>query len=188
MTFQTDEACAADVQRGDRNAFGILVERYQEKLLRYGRRFLSGRRDIEDVVQEIFISAYRNIQSFDVSQRFSPWIYRIAHNAFIDTLRKNTRSPLVFVDFDTLTSHATHDESVEQERDQKEMKVMLDHGLDALSPKYREAIILYYLEELSYKEIADVLQVPLGTVSARVKRAKAELKVIYKGVDISHGI
>jgi len=174
--LQTDEMCAAHVQRGDRNAFGVLVDRYQEKLHRYGKKFLSAQEDVEDIVQDVFINAYRNIQSFDLSQRFSPWIYRIAHNAFVDSLKQKTRSPFISMDFDTLLSHAASDESVENERDQKEMKVMIDRGLDQLSPKYREAIILYYLEELSYKEIADVLKIPIGTVGARVKRAREDLK------------
>jgi RNA polymerase sigma-70 factor (ECF subfamily) len=187
MDAQTDEECARQVQQGDHNAFGILVDRYQEKLLRYGKRFLSAQEDVEDIVQDVFVSAYQKIQSFDPSQRFSPWIYRIAHNAFIDGLKKKTRSPFINMDFDALLSHAAGDELVEKERDRKEMRTMIDKGLDRLSPKYREAIILYYLEELSYKEIADVLQVPLGTVGARVKRAKEDLKNIYKKMDIDHG-
>ncbi len=187
MDFQTDEACAVCAQQGDQGSFGILVDRYQEKLLRYGRKFLSAREDIEDIVQDVFISAYQNIQSFDVSQRFSPWIYRIAHNAFIDTLKKNTRSPFVFMDFDTLISHSVADGSVERERDRKEMKAMIDRGLDRLSPKYREVLIFYYLEDLSYKEIADILRVPMGTVSVRVKRAKEELQSVFKEMNMSHG-
>ena len=187
MDSGTDEGCAIQVQKGDRDAFGILVDRYEAKLLRYGRKFLPTTQDIEDIVQDVFVSAYRNIQSFDASQRFSPWIYRIAHNAFIDALKKNTRSPFILMDFDTLLSHAVSDESVDKEREQKEMKIIIDKGLDQLSAKYREALILYYLEELSYKEIADVLQVPLGTVSARIKRAKAELKNIYQKTEIHYG-
>jgi RNA polymerase sigma-70 factor, ECF subfamily len=182
----TDEAYAIKVQKGDTEAFGVLVERYQEKLLRYGRKFLSAREDIEDIVQDVFVNAYRHMKSFDASQRFSPWIYRIAHNAFIDGLKEKTRNPFTLMDFDTLVALPTKDESVEKERDQKEMRSMIDSGLDKLSPKYREALILYYLEELTYKEISDVVQVPMGTVSARVKRAKEELKKIYDGMNIKH--
>jgi RNA polymerase sigma-70 factor (ECF subfamily) len=179
MDLLTDEEYAVRAQNGDRNAFGVLVERYEAKLLRYGRKFLSTSQDIEDIVQDTFVNAYRNIKSFDASQRFSPWMYRIAHNAFVDGLKKQSRSRFVFMDFDTLVSHSVPDESVEKERDQKEMRIMIDRDMERLSPKYREVLILYYLEELSYKEIADILRVPLGTVSARVKRAKTELKNIY---------
>lgn len=176
MDLLTDEAYAAKVKKGDHDAFGVLVDHYEEKLMRYGRKFLAERRDIEDIVQDVFISAYRNIQSFDESQRFSPWIYRIAHNAFIDQLKKNTRNPFVLVDFDTFVSPGVYDDSMKKDYDRKEMKQMINKGLGKLSPKYREALILYYSEDLSYKEIADVLRVPIGTVSARVKRAKDELK------------
>lgn len=184
MEDRTDEAYAIAVQRGDKEAFGALVERYEEKLLRYGKRFLAERRDVEDIVQEVFVSAYRNIQSFDPSQRFSPWIYRIAHNAFVDGLRKNSRNPFTLVDFDTFVSYPVHDDSAERDRDQREIKTLIDRGLAKLSPKYREVLILYYAEELSYKEIADVLRVPIGTVSARVKRAKDELKKVYQDINL----
>lgn len=186
MDFQTDEACAVRAQQGDQVSFGALVDRYQAKLLRYGRKFLSAQEDIEDIVQDVFVSAYQNIRSFDASQRFSPWIYRIAHNAFIDTLKKRTRSPFVFMDFDALISYSVPDESVDRERDQKEMRKMIEQGLDRLSPKYREVLIFYYLEELSYKEIADILRIPLGTVSVRVKRAKDELRSVLKVLHTSH--
>lgn len=184
MSPLTDEECAARVQRGDKEAFGLLVDRYEAKLLRYGRKFLPTRQDIEDVVQDVFVSAYRNIRSFDTAQRFSPWIYRIAHNAFVDGLKKNKRSPFILPDFDTFISYPIADGSVERERERKEMRVMIDKGLNQMSAKYREALILYYLEELSYKEIADVLEVPIGTVGARVKRGKDELKKIYQVIGI----
>ncbi len=96
----TDEEAARLVQKGDKDAFGLLVERYEAKLVRYGGKFISRNEDIEDIVQDVFLSCYQNIQSFDASQKFSPWIYRIAHNAFVNGLRKRKRSPLVYVDFD----------------------------------------------------------------------------------------
>ncbi len=176
MDSETDEVYATKAQNGDRNAFGVLMDRYQGKLHRYGKKFFSTQEDVEDVVQDVFVSVYKNIQSFNLSQRFSPWIYRIAHNAFIDNLKKRTRSPFITMDFDTLLSHHVSDESVKNEHEQKETKAMIDRGLDRLSSKYREVLILYYLEELSYKEIADVLRIPMGTVGARVKRAKEDLR------------
>jgi RNA polymerase sigma-70 factor (ECF subfamily) len=188
LRTDTDEIYAARAQQGDKESFGVLVDRYQEKLLRYGRKFLSAHEDIEDIVQEIFVNAYQNLKSFDATQRFSPWIYRIAHNAFVDTLRKKTRSPFVSMDFDTLVSHAVIDESAERERNRKEIKSMINQGLDRLPPKYREIIIFYYLEELSYKEIADILRVPMGTVSVRIKRAKAELRSVLQTMNMSHDV
>lgn len=183
----TDEEAAKQVQQGDAETFGILVGRYEQKLLRYGRKFLATQEDITDIVQEVFMSAYQNIQNFDTNQRFSPWIYRIAHNAFVNGLRKRSNNPLTLIDFDTFVAHPTYDDPVPKERDWEEMKRMIETGLDRLSPKYREVLILYYLEEMPYKEIADVLQVPLGTVGIRVKRAREALKTIYDDLNLTYG-
>ena len=178
-TILTDEEAVSRVQKGDADAFGTLVERYEAKLLRYGRKFLAAHEDIQDIVQDVFISAYQNIQSFDLKQRFSPWIYRIAHNAFVNEFRKRKRSPLVFVDFDTLISHPTYVDPKHAEEEQEETKRMIEKSLEGISEKYREVLILYYVEDLSYKEIAEILQVPTGTVGIRIKRAKEALRQIY---------
>jgi RNA polymerase sigma-70 factor (ECF subfamily) len=183
----TDEELAVAVQAGNADMFGPLVERYEEKLLRYGRKFLSTPEDIEDIVQDVFLSAYQNMRSFDAAQRFSPWIYRIAHNAFVNGLRKKSRNPLVYVDFDTFLAHPAYDDPAVRERDLGEMRAMLEKSLDQLDYKYREVLILYYLEDMPYKDIADILQVPQGTVGVRLKRAKEALKKVFVQMH-PHGI
>ncbi len=172
----TDEQLALLVQQGDKERFGLLMNRYEQKLSRYGNKFLFNEGNVEDMVQEVFIKAYQNIQSFDPAQKFSPWIYRVAHNTFINALKKKSRNPLYFFDFDTFIPHPVYEDSAREEQDQKEMKAVLDKGLDKLRTNYREIIILYYLEQLSYKEIADILHIPAGTVGIRLKRAKIQLK------------
>ncbi len=176
----TDEALAILVQQGDKEQFGVLIERYEKKLLRYGTKFLSNRENIVDIVQEVFMSAYQNIKSFDSSKKFSPWIYRIAHNAFVNNMKRSLARPLVFFDLDTLISHPIYEDPASKEKEQKEMHSMIDKGLESLPDNYREVIILHYLEELSYKEIADVLRIPPGTVGIRLKRAKEKLKKVMK--------
>jgi len=183
----TDEELAKRVQAGDTEAFGALMERYEAKLGRYGHKFLSDREDITDIVQEAFVRAYQNMQSFDTAQRFSPWMYRIAHNAFVSELRKRSRSPVISVDFDSMVSHPAYDDPAPKEREQKEMRVLIDKGLGKLSPKYREVLVLFYLEELSYKEIADVLSVPVSTIGIRLKRAKEALMKTYQHMNIDYG-
>jgi RNA polymerase sigma-70 factor (ECF subfamily) len=183
----TDESLVRAVQEGDKDSFGTLVERYEQKLLRYGRKFLSNHQDIEDIVQDVFMSAYQNIKSFDTSQRFSPWIYRIAHNAYVNGLKKNSRNPFVLVDFDTLISHPVYEDPAPREREEREIKLMIEKALDQLQPKYREVLILYYLEEIPYKEIADILEVPTSTVGIRIKRGKEALRVIYEKMNSRHG-
>lgn len=184
----SDEKLAQKVQEGDKEQFGVIMERYQQKLFRYGKKFLSNPDNIEDVVQDVFIKTYQNIQSFDVSQKFSPWIYRIAHNTYINALKKNALSPLYLFDFDTLISHTVFEDPIQREKEQKEMKEIVDKGLKEVESKYREILVLYYIEELSYKEIAEILHVPIGTVGVRIMRAKEILKEKYKmlGIGISN--
>lgn len=172
----TDEQLAKMVQEGDTDKFGDIMERYQAKLFRYGKKFLSDKDNIEDVVQDVFIKTYQNIKSFDPSQRFSPWIYRIAHNTYINAIKKSSIGPLYLFDFDTLLSYTVVDDPVEREREQKEMKDIVDKGLSLIEPKYREILVLFYIEDLSYKEISEILHIPIGTVGVRIMRAKDILK------------
>ncbi len=174
-TSESDEDLVQRVQSGDSEAFGKLVDRFEQKLLRYGRKFLAEREDIVDIVQDVFIRAYQNIQSFDVSQRFSPWIYRIAHNAFVNKLRNNRYQPFR-IDFDTFVAHPVYENVELSERERHEMKELIDLGMQMLPQKYREVLVLHYFEELPYSDIADILKIPMGTVSIRLKRAKDALK------------
>ncbi|MEQ1678802.1 MAG: RNA polymerase sigma factor [Chitinophagaceae bacterium] len=174
-----DEEIVKMVQAGDGNSFGILVDRYESKLLRYGHKFLSRQEDIEDIVQDAFVSAYQNIKGFNTDERFSPWMYRIAHNAFVNELRRNKYKPFL-VDFDTFISHPVYEDPEEFKREQKDMRILIDKGLEHLEQKYREVLVLHYFEEMSYKDIAEILRIPAGTVSIRLKRAKEALKKNFK--------
>lgn len=183
-TGLSDEKLAELIQGGDKEKFGVLMERYQPKLFRYGKKFLSNQDNIEDVVQDVFIKTYQNIKSFDLSQRFSPWIYRIAHNTYVNALKKRASGPLYLFDFDTLISHTVVDDPVAREREKEEIKKIVDHGLSQIDPKYKEILVLYYIEELSYKEISEILHIPIGTVGVRIMRAKEILKEKYKELKI----
>lgn len=178
MRLETDEEIARRVQAGDLEAFGVLVERYEEKLTRYGRKFLANAEDVKDMVQEIFLKAYTNIRSFDASRTFSPWIYRISHNEFVSALKKKSRLPLSLFDFDTLFPHPFAPETADDEVLRRETREMLDQYLDALDPRYREPLVLYYFEELGYQEIADVMRIPISTVGVRISRGKTLLQKI----------
>jgi len=183
----TDEQIALSVQQGDKEKFGILVKRYDSKLSRYGKKFLSRKENIEDIVQDVFINTYQNIQSFDPALKFSPWIYRIAHNAFVNGLKKQSFLPTTYFDFDILLSHQIYEDPDEKERDQQELKKMIEVSLDTLDSKYKEIIILHYLEDFSYKEISDILKIPTGTVGVRIKRGKEILKEAYQEIEKQHG-
>lgn len=180
LANKTDEEIASLVQSGDNEIFGVLVERYEEKILRYARRFLL-KSEAEDIVQEVFIKAYVNIKSFDTKRKFSPWIYRIAHNEFINAIKKKSReSLLLFFDADTIFPHPVAKETADGELSQREMKEMLEKNLEKIPSKYSEPLILFYFEELSYEEIAEILRIPISTVGVRLKRGRAALKKIIQ--------
>ena len=181
LAKETDEALAALVQGKNEAAFGVLMHRYQPKLLRYGRKFLSQSAPIEDVVQEVFIKMYQNIQSFDATRPFSPWLYRIAHNQFVNALRTHSRLPFITVDLDLFSAHSAYEIDPAGDEEREETKSLIDRGLEALSPIYREVLVLYYLENLGYQEIADVLHAPVGTVGIRLRRAREALKKYVAG-------
>ena len=177
---RTDEEIAALVQKGDDKSFGVLVERYEKKLMRYAKRFLFQYADAEDLVQDVFIKAYVNIRSFDVKRRFSPWIYRIAHNEFINAIKKHGQEPISLFDVDALFPRLALHYANEEKFEKKELKGILEDGLKKLDPKYREPIVLFHFEELGYKEIAEVLRIPIATVGVRIKRGREALKKLLE--------
>jgi len=176
MAQITDEEVAARVQKGDTEAFGILLERYEKKITRYARKFLYHPDDIKDIVQDVFVKAYVNIKSFDTRRRFSPWVYRIAHNEFINALKKKKAEKMSFIDFDVLFPHPAAAETADGDVDRTDLRRLLDGCLAVLPAKYREPLVLYYFEEMSYREIADVMHLPVSTVGIRLQRGKQLLK------------
>jgi RNA polymerase sigma-70 factor, ECF subfamily len=173
----SDEEIVRFVQQGQAEFFNTLIARYERKMNNYARNFLSDKEDINDVLQEVFIKTYKNIKSFDAERKFSSWIYRIAHNEFVNALKKRSKRPLPLFDLDVFfPQHINEKNSLSAQIDQKDMKETVNKFLDKLDVKYKEPIILFYIEELSYKEIADVMQIPISTVGIRIKRAKDIIK------------
>lgn len=174
---KTDEEIAAKVQAGDAEGFGELMDRYQDKLMRYARTFLKDQDDARDAVQDAFIKAYQNIMSFDATRRFSPWIYRIAHNEFLNLIKKKHSSRTVFtIDFDTLFPHLSAPDTADSAALERDTREIVERELQKLDAKYREPLVLYYMEGMDYKEISNVLQIPVSTVGVRLARAKAILQ------------
>lgn len=183
MKELTDEEIVKKVQEGDTEVFGILVERFESKMLRYARKFLFGYEDAEDAVQGVFIKAYINIQQFDTSKKFSSWLYRIAHNEFINVIKKRGKESVPLFEVDTLFPHLTGKEDPVRDLEQQQLKESLEQYLTKVSPKYREILVLYYFEQMDYVEIADILKIPVSTVGVRLRRAKMALK---KLIPIEH--
>ncbi len=173
-----DEDIVKLVQNGDIEIFGVLIERYEEKMLRYARKFLFGTDSATDLVQDVFTKAYINISGFDTAKRFSPWLYRIAHNCFINELKKNKREPVPMFDMDIFFPNYPQNDTPETEVIRNELKKTLGDCINNIDYKYKEVLILYYYEELSYKEISDILHIPVATIGMRISRGKEAMKKI----------
>ncbi len=176
---QTDEQLALLTQQGNVEAFGFLIEKYQDKIKKYIRRMAQGPDEPNDITQNVFLKAFENIKSFDTKQRFSPWVYRIAHNETVNYLKK--KKPLPLFDFDVFLPHYNiGKEDIENEAEKKLFPFKVEEFLNELNFKQREVLLLYYFQELSYQEIAEVLKIPIATVGVRIKRAKEAIKEIAK--------
>lgn len=163
----------------DANAFGPLVRRYEAVLGRYVRRLLGSQSQAaEDVLQEVFIKAYVNLNDFDRARPFAPWIYRIAHNEAMNHIRKTGSGPPLLSgdDASLLIERLADPDDPVQALLRTQTEVSLREALTALDPRYRDVLVLRYLEEKSYDEISDILQLPPGTVATYISRGLKRLR------------
>ena len=155
--------------------FENLLVRYEQKLLRYVRSLGIEQNLAHDVVQDTFIKAYRNIRSFNPKKgKWSSWIYRITHNVAMDSFKKQKKD--LTVDDDEWWDGISVPETISEELNIKLNNENLLQGLKSVDIKYREPLMLYYFEAKSYKEIGEILRLPVATVSTRIKRGKDKLR------------
>lgn len=170
----------------DQEQYLHLMRRYEARLLRYLKGLTGlGQDDLEDILQEAFISAYRNLNGFDQGRKFSSWIYRITRNAAISELRRRqARHRHLVPDLvEEALERIASDEDISQEHDRRLESKLVRAALQQLPDKHREILVLFYLEQLDYEEIATVLRLPVGTVSSRLSRAKAVFRKQYPVID-----
>jgi len=156
-----------------------IIDRYEKKLTRYIYR-LSWLEDetVQDVLQEVFMKAYKNLASFRIDGVFSSWIYRIAHNECVTYLRKqkpSTSMDLEYEDGTRLVDNLASDIDIEGIHEKEELKNQVQAWIMGLSVKYKQVIVLHFLEEKSYEEISEILRIPIGTVGTLMNRAKKQL-------------
>lgn len=160
--------------------FGYVINRYEPKLDRYIRRLgVHDADDRADVLQDIFIKVYRNLNGFDQSMRFSSWIYRIAHNEAISWYRKRNARPeghMVLDSDDVLNFLSNKEDSSEVQFDQEINADRLADALEKIDEKYRAVLMLRYFEHKDYNEISDILQIPIGSVGTLLHRGKHALR------------
>lgn len=172
---KTDEELA-QIILDDANALVVLIRRYESRLLSYIRRISgSSHEDAEDILQEAFMDAYKNIARFDPSLKFSSWIYRIVHNRTISAYRKKKKEMDDFSmddEDDGFKRMLSADDDTARLADMKLTAEAVNIIMSELPERDRTVLILAYMEEKTYDEISDILKAPPGTVATWIRRAK----------------
>lgn len=153
---------------GERNAFQALYERYKDKVFATVFRIVGNREEAVDVTQDVFVKVYRDLNSFKFESKFSTWLYRIAVNFSINKVHEAERHGRIHHQI------ALETESARTERDIPREKIQA--SIARLNPKLRTVIVLRYLQDLSYDEIAEVLDISVGTVKSRLHLAHNALR------------
>jgi RNA polymerase sigma-70 factor (ECF subfamily) len=178
-----DEALARAAARGNHNAFSKLVETYQRSVYGLCYRLLRDAEEANDAAQEAFVRAYSAIESYDPRQPFAPWVLRIARNHCLDLLRRRVPAERL-VPLDAPPQEGQSRRELVDERaaqgdtamEQMERSIALDAAVAQLPDRYREVISLFHVQQLSYQQIATVMNVPIGTVMTWLHRARAQLR------------
>ena len=176
---EIDQQLVERAQKGDKHAFELLVAKYQRKLGRLLSRFIRNPTEVEDVVQEAFIKAYRALPSFRGESAFYTWLYRIGINAAKNYLVSEGRRPPTTTEFDSEEAEGFEDayqlrniNTPENELMSKQVAETVNKAMDSLPEGLKIAITLREIEGLSYEEIANMMNCPIGTVRSRIFRAR----------------
>ena len=180
----TDEKLMLDFQKGNGKAYNELVDRYKDKLLNHIYYYTKSKERAEDIVQETFVKVYLNKEKYKEIARVSTWIYTIAINLAKTELMKNGKMKKFSIsgddgerDFEIKDVHTSTDKEVMQ----NELKEKLLNSIELLGEKFKEIIIYRDIDELSYDEIASIINIPVGTVKSRLNRARLILRDLVFG-------
>lgn len=165
-----DELLVLKVQDGDAKAFGLIVNRWNKRLISFAYKIVHDVDVAKDVVQDTWVAAYKNMAKLNDAGKFSSWIFRLTHNKAIDVIRKQQLK----------TSEIKTDMAEEEVEDDPWKTV--EHQLKILPADQKLILTLFYLEQQSLKRIADILKLPIGTVKSRLFYARENLKRKYKEV------
>lgn len=179
----TDGELIAKAIGGREDGFEELVRRYQRPITGYVYRMLNNYDASLDVTQEVFIKVYNSLEKYSAEYKFSTWLYRIAHNAAIDWMRRNS---VVQQSLEAENADGTYQLQIEsaqptpeQMRERSEWRREIESVVKCLPTVYRELILLRHAQDLSYDEIAEVMNLPLGTVKNRLFRAREMMREIF---------
>ena len=167
-------------RNGDQEAFGHLVELYQQRVLALTCRMCQNPEDGAEAAQEAFLSAWQGLPFFRQESSFSTWLYRLASNACVDLLRKEgrhrTHQAFSLDDEEAFSALPDPGASPQSAAEQQELRQEIEAGLASLSPEHRQVLVLREIHQLSYDEIADTLDLDLGTVKSRINRGRRQLR------------
>src|SRR5215207_7948767 len=188
LTATSDRELVATAVNGVEGSFEELVRRYQRPISAYVYRMVGNYESALDLTQEIFIKVYNSLRRYRSEFKFSTWIYKIAHNAAVDHLRRSStreQSLVAGTDGDSFDLPIESSSlTPEQESERKERRGEIESVVRALPANYRELIILRHSQDLSYEEIVEVTGLPLGTVKNRLFRAREMMRqqFVEKGI------
>ena len=173
-----DESLVEETLGGSQTSFQILVERYQDRVFALARHYTRNPVEIEDLVQDTFLKAFRRLDSFQRQSAFFTWLYRIAVNTILDGLKRRGRSPVRAVEDPEIlaTPGPTRLSGPSADMEREEISRVTHSVLEELPEIFRTVLVLREFEELTYQEIADLLQISIGTVESRLFRARAKFK------------
>ncbi|MCG8373092.1 MAG: sigma-70 family RNA polymerase sigma factor [Balneolales bacterium] len=180
-----DDKLVAEALRGREDSYKKLVDKYDRPIYFHIRKMIKEVEMVEDLVQEVFIKAFKNLQSYSNEYAFSTWLYRIATNHTIDYLRKkklqtfSINDPIKTKDGEMEVQLPDNTYATDAPMIKNQRKVIVQNAIADLPEKYRKVIQMRHMEELSYDEIAVELDLPLGTVKAHIFRAR---ELLYKAL------
>lgn len=181
----SDEELVKKVKDGDIDAFEDIIKKYEKKIFSLIYNMLRNENEIEDIAQEVFIKVYKNLDKFHGDSSLYTWIYKIATNLCLDQIKK--RKDIIYMDEklrvndDEVEIQIPSDEKTQDELyEQKELKQKLEKCIEKLPEKQRAMIVLRDIKGLAYDEIAEILELKLGTVKSQINRARLKLKELLE--------
>ncbi len=176
----TDEQIIREICGGNPRRFAILVDRHKDRAYTLAHRLLGDRREAEEHVQDAFLKAFQHLQDFRGDSRFETWFYRIVYNLCMTTVtRRKGRPQFMDIQDERLSESLLADAddlSVLEHLEQDEFRLMLASEIDDLPEHFRTAITLFYVQEMKYEDMAEVMNVPLGTVKTYLFRGRVLLR------------
>ena len=174
-----EQEIIVEAQNGSAEAFGLLVNAYSKRIYRAAYGFLRNMEDATDIVQEVFLRAFKNIASFDAQRPMYPWLYRITKNLCLNRIQHKESRNIGLPDWDLVGNSPTPEEITMRAQDEEHLCL----ALKSLPDNYREILELKHFQECSYQDIADILHIPIGTVMSRLFNARKKLRKILEEED-----